>query len=87
MTIVGDLSDLKNGALWIALAFPFLYLGFALGAGAFVLALKWIVVGVYKPTTKPLWSLFVWKTELVTSTYENLAIPPPARRPSWYAPT
>ena len=75
LTIVGDLSDLKNGALWIALAFPFLYLGFALGAGAFVLLLKWVVVGVYKPTTKPLWSLFVWKTELVTSTYENLAIP------------
>ncbi len=75
LTIVGDLSDLPNGALWIALAFPFLYMGFALGAGTFVLLLKWAVVGRYKPTTQPLWSLFVWKTELVTSTYENLAIP------------
>ena len=75
LSVVGDLSDQPNGALKIALAFPFLYLGFALAAGAFVLALKWLVVGRYKPTTKPLWSLFVWRTELVTSTYENLAVP------------
>ena len=75
LTIVGDLSDQHNGALKIALAFPFLYLGFALGAGAFVLLLKWVVVGRYKPTQAPLWSPFVWRTELVTSTYENLAVP------------
>ncbi len=75
LTIVGDLSDLPNGALWIALAFPFLYLGFAVGAGLFVLALKWVVMGRYKPVNAPLWSLFVWRTELVTSTYENLAVP------------
>ena len=29
----------------------------------------------FKPTTAPLWSLFVWRSELVTSTYENLAVP------------
>jgi non-ribosomal peptide synthetase-like protein len=75
LTIVGDLSDLPNGALWIALSFPFLYLGFALGAGLFVLILKWAVMGRYKPTNAPLWSPFVWRTELVTSTYENLAVP------------
>eukprot|EP01042_Synura_sphagnicola_P010251 gene10251-13166_t len=75
LTIVGDLSDQPNGVLLIALMFPFLYLGFALAAGVFVIALKWIVIGRYKPTNQPLWSLFVWRTELVTSTYENLAVP------------
>jgi non-ribosomal peptide synthetase-like protein len=75
LTLVGELSALEYGPLWILLTFPFLYMGFALAAGAFVLALKWLVVGRYKPTNKPLWSLFVWKTELVTSTYENLAVP------------
>ncbi len=75
LTVVGDLSDQPQGALRILLAFPFLYLGFTLAAGAFVLALKWLIVGRYKPTNAPLWSLFVWKTELVTSTYENLAVP------------
>ena len=39
------------------------------------MALKWLVMGRYTPTTKPLWSTFVWRTELVTATYENLAVP------------
>ena len=75
LSFVGDLSDRRHAALWITLAFPFLYIGFAGAAGVFVLGLKWLVVGRYKPTTAPLWSLFVWKTELVTSTYENLVVP------------
>ena len=75
LSFVGDLSDRRHAALWITLAFPFLYIGFALAAGAFVIALKWLVVGRYTPTTAPLWSLFVWRTELVTSTYENLVVP------------
>ncbi|MHB8284327.1 MAG: Pls/PosA family non-ribosomal peptide synthetase [Caulobacteraceae bacterium] len=75
LSIIGELSNLKHEKLWIALSFPFLYIWFAISAGAFVVALKWLVVGEYKPTTKPLWSPFVWKTELVTSTYENLVVP------------
>ena len=75
LSIVGDLSDLRHGTLWIALAFPFLYIWFAVAAGAFVVALKWLVAGRYEPTAKPLWSAFVWKSELVTSTYENLVVP------------
>ena len=75
LSIAGDLSNLKNGALWIAIAFPFLYIWFAVAAGAFVIALKWLVAGRYEPTVQPLWSAFVWRTELVTSTYENLVVP------------
>ena len=75
LTVIGDLSDDKQAALEITLAFPFLYMAFCGAAGAFVLALKWAVAGRYRPTTAPLWSPFVWKSELVTSTYENLAVP------------
>ncbi|WP_062221632.1 Pls/PosA family non-ribosomal peptide synthetase [Aureimonas sp. D3] len=75
LSVIGDLDDLDNGALWIALSFPFLYIGFVLACGFSVVALKWLVVGRYKPTTRPLWSPFVWRTELVTATYENLAVP------------
>ena len=75
LTVIGDLSDDKYAALEITLSFPFLYLAFCLTAGAFVIALKWLVAGRYRPTTAPLWSTFVWRTELVTSTYENLAVP------------
>ncbi len=74
LSVVGDLDDLERGGLVIGLAFPFLYVGFCLACGAFVLALKWTVVGRYKVTTAPLWSPFVWRTELVTATYENLAV-------------
>jgi non-ribosomal peptide synthetase-like protein len=73
--IISHLDDLPNRAVLIPALFPALYLGFVLAAGGFVLLLKWAVVGRYKPTTAPLWSLFVWRSELVTSTYENLAVP------------
>jgi non-ribosomal peptide synthetase-like protein len=33
------------------------------------------VIGRYRPVEKPLWNQFVWRSELVTSTYENLAVP------------
>ena len=75
LTIVGDLSDDRYAEVELVVSFPFLYMGFCLVAGLFVLALKWLVVGRYRPTTAPLWSAFVWRTELVTSTYENLAVP------------
>ncbi len=74
LSTVGTLSDLDHGGLIIVATFPFLYVGFCLACGGFVLALKWAVVGRYKVTTAPLWSPFVWRTELVTATYENLAV-------------
>ena len=75
LSACGTLSDWPHGGLWIAGLFPFLYIAFAIGCGLVVVALKWLVVGRYKPTTTPLWSTFVWRTELVTATYENLAVP------------
>ena len=75
LTVVGDLSDDRYAALELIVAFPFLYMTFCLSAGLFVVGLKWLVVGRHRPRTAPLWSPFVWRTELVTSTYENLAVP------------
>src|SRR5260370_34079174 len=42
--------------------------------GAVALA-KWIVIGRYRPFVRPLWSLFVWRVELVNALYEFLAAP------------
>lgn len=75
LSVIGDISDQRDAAIRLVLAFPFLYLLFCLAAGAFVIGLKWLVVGRYRPTVRPLWSLFVWRTELVTAVYENLAVP------------
>jgi non-ribosomal peptide synthetase-like protein len=59
----------------ILVIFPALYLWLVAAAALLVVALKWLVIGVYRPVEKPLWSRFVWRSELVTSTYENLAVP------------
>jgi non-ribosomal peptide synthetase-like protein len=45
------------------------------GALAVSLAVKWAVIGRYRATVEPLWSLFVWRTELVTTIYESVAVP------------
>ncbi len=57
----------------LLLFFPLLYAAFGVAAALIVVAVKWIVIGRYRPTEHPLWSTFVWKTELVTAMYENLA--------------
>ncbi|MFW2851362.1 Pls/PosA family non-ribosomal peptide synthetase [Sphingomonas sp. TX0543] len=75
LSAVGEIDDMRNGGYLVLVAFPFLYVGFALACGLTVVALKWLVMGRYRQTTQPLWSTFVWRTELVTATYENLAVP------------
>jgi len=75
LTIIGDIAEATSGVTLTMELFPLLYLLFLIAIGGAVLALKWLVIGRYKPTTAPLWSFFVWRTELVTSTYENLAVP------------
>jgi non-ribosomal peptide synthetase-like protein len=75
MSVVVDLDDAGWEVYQIALAFPLLYLCYALLIGVFVVAVKWLVIGRYRPIEKPLWNQFVWRSELVTSTYENLAVP------------
>ena len=58
----------------IALA-PAAGVGFGVASFASVAALKWMLVGRYRPVMAPLWSPFVWLTELVTTLYEYLAAP------------
>lgn len=67
MQIEKDLGELL---LW----FPLLYIGASV-IGVFVTALlKWIIVGKYIPQNKPLWSGFVWRSELITGLYENFLV-------------
>jgi non-ribosomal peptide synthetase-like protein len=54
---------------------PAAYLGAGLLVALFAAALKWLVVGRYRPRVEPQWSGFVWRTELVTGVYENAAVP------------
>jgi non-ribosomal peptide synthetase-like protein len=52
---------------------PLVVLGAALVATAFAVLAKWIVIGRYRPSEHPLWSLYVWRDELINSMHEQLA--------------
>ncbi len=58
-----------------AAIFPILFICAGFMAAAIVIAAKWILIGTYKPGEYPLWSLFVWRTELLTALHEHLADP------------
>jgi len=68
------IRDAHSDAHWLLL-FPLLYAAAGAGACAIVIALKWILLGKFRPGEKPLWSTFIWRNELVTSLHENLSDP------------
>ncbi|WP_254053915.1 Pls/PosA family non-ribosomal peptide synthetase [Singulisphaera sp. GP187] len=57
------------------LTLPAVYLGSGLAVTLITAGLKWLVVGRYRPRVVPMWSFFVWRTELITALYENVAVP------------
>jgi non-ribosomal peptide synthetase-like protein len=61
-------------SLTIAL-FPVLFFLCAVAASLFVVGAKWMFMGRFQPGEKPLWSMFVWLNEMVTSLHENIANP------------
>ena len=59
---------------WAMLAAaPALLVAAGTGAAAFTVALKWAVMGRYRPGGHPLWSSFIWRDELVNTCQEQLA--------------
>ncbi len=61
--------------LWeLIFVFPLLYLGAAMLGTLIVTIFKWVIIGHYKPANKPLWSNYVWRSELVTGVYENFLV-------------
>jgi len=57
------------------LTLPILYIAiFALPSLLICIALKWLVMGTYKNNQYAMWSWFVWTSEFVTATYEQLAV-------------
>jgi non-ribosomal peptide synthetase-like protein len=73
ISVMGDLNEVYD-FFELALIFPLLYVGFGIVATLVTIALKWLLVGRYRPGAKPMWTPFVWRSELITSTYESLAV-------------
>jgi non-ribosomal peptide synthetase-like protein len=61
------------GLAGLLLVFPLVYAVIGLAATLFTVGMKWLLMGRYRPLARPLWSHFVWRTELVTSLRDNLA--------------
>jgi non-ribosomal peptide synthetase-like protein len=71
------LSFVAAGApIWaVVLATPVIALLSGFAAVLLVAAIKWAVVGRYRPRVEPLWSGFVRRTEFVTGIFEATAVP------------
>ncbi len=56
-------------------ALPFLFVGYGIASVLLTALIKKILMQSYVPTVRPLWSHFVWRSELVTTLYENFPVP------------
>jgi len=59
----------------IALLLGPVILGIGLLLTCVTAGLKKILIGTYQPKVRPMWSSFVWRTELITALYENIVVP------------
>jgi non-ribosomal peptide synthetase-like protein len=59
----------------LALYLPLIGIGILFCTLLSVIMVKNILIGVYKPVIKPLWSPYVWINEVVNGVYESVAAP------------
>jgi non-ribosomal peptide synthetase-like protein len=65
------LQDYVELPVWLALV-PLLYLAAAVLALLLTILLKYLLIGRYKAGAHPLWSAYVWRSELIAAVYTNL---------------
>lgn len=74
ITNISSYLQVERDLFELILFFPVMYLGAGLIGTLLVALLKWIIIGRYTPARKPLWSGYVWRSELVTGVYENFLV-------------
>jgi non-ribosomal peptide synthetase-like protein len=70
-----SLTGEAGGPLRVAAALSVAGCLYGLTSFLLVVALKWILIGRYRPRAAPMWTPFVWISEAVTNVYESLAVP------------
>ncbi|MGA2991633.1 MAG: Pls/PosA family non-ribosomal peptide synthetase, partial [Candidatus Korobacteraceae bacterium] len=74
--LVAALATYEAYGVWITFAItPFLGLTLAAIAVALVVAIKWVVMGKFKPVIVPLWCPYVWCNEMINGAYESIMAP------------
>jgi non-ribosomal peptide synthetase-like protein len=59
----------------LVVTMPAMFLTGALAVTLVVAALKWIIIGKYRPRIEPLWAPFVRHSEFITGLYESAVVP------------
>jgi non-ribosomal peptide synthetase-like protein len=75
VVLVMPLAEETGWGLQVSLALSLAGCLFGLASFLLVVALKWVLVGRYRPRSAPMWTGFVWVSEAVTNLYESLAVP------------
>jgi non-ribosomal peptide synthetase-like protein len=75
--IVREVMPVAERGEWLSVLRDLALAGIAYGAGCWgtVVALKWVLIGRYRPRAVPMWTPFVWLSEAVTNVYESIAVP------------
>ncbi|WP_026357169.1 Pls/PosA family non-ribosomal peptide synthetase [Mycobacterium sp. 141] len=70
-----QVSAIRIGYLWTALASGVVLLAAGAAAGAIAVIAKWLVIGRIRAVEHPLWSSFVWRNEVSDTFVETVAAP------------
>lgn len=74
LAVLGDVAARHGPVAAVASSVPVL-LGAGVAACLLAVTAKWVVLGRVRTAEHPLWSGFVWRTELVDAFVEELAVP------------
>jgi non-ribosomal peptide synthetase-like protein len=74
-TTITEAGLVEHTTATFILAMPGLYLLAAAAVTLVIAALKWAIVGRYRPRVEPLWAPFVRHSELITGLYESFTVP------------
>ncbi|HEV2694118.1 MAG TPA: Pls/PosA family non-ribosomal peptide synthetase, partial [Verrucomicrobiae bacterium] len=75
VVLVMPLAEDNGWGLNVAVALSIAGCLYGLASFLLVVALKWILIGRYRPCARAMWTPFVWISEAVTNLYESLAVP------------
>lgn len=75
IVLVMPLAEDSGWGTGVALALAAAGCLYGLASFFLVVALKWLLIGRYRPHAAAMWTPFVWISEAVTNLYESLAVP------------
>ena len=75
VVLVMPLAEDNGWGIEVAAALSIAGCLYGLASFLLVVALKWILIGRYRPCARAMWTPFVWISEAVTNLYESLAVP------------